>query len=60
MTFKAPYLTYRDVGKYAEDFLTKYHPALDWNQTVTSSREYNLFHMNSGLMPRTNFPIILK
>jgi len=183
MTFKAPYLTYRDVGKYAEDFLTKYHPALElpipiewiiefnlglnivpipylyktfkqsgflsanrkiifideyqydnfvkstdsllrtrlatslcmspcmkdfpltlsrnilnsriyyhkanctgmkhkviglqsnywfllpslknpvwiyWNQTVTSSLKYNLFRMNSGLMPRTNFPIILK
>ncbi len=29
MTFKSPYLTYRDIGKYAEDFLTKYHPGLE-------------------------------
>ncbi len=29
MIFKAPYLTYRDIGKYAEDFLAKHHPALE-------------------------------
>jgi len=42
MTFKAPYLTYRDVGKYAEDFLTKYHPALELPIPIEWIIEFNL------------------
>jgi Zn-dependent peptidase ImmA (M78 family) len=42
MTFKAPYLTYRDVGKYAEDFLTKHHPALDLPIPIEWIIEFNL------------------
>jgi len=29
MTIKAPYLTYRDVGRYVENFLNKFHQSLE-------------------------------
>ena len=42
MTFTAPYLTYRDVGKYAEDFLAKYHPALKLPIPIEGIIEFDL------------------
>lgn len=49
MTVKAPFLTYNDVGKYAEDFLAKYHPSLELPIPIEYIIEFDL---NMHIIPK--------
>ena len=42
MTFRAPYLTYRHVGQYVDDFLAKYHSSLQLPIPIEGIIEFDL------------------
>ncbi|RJQ70864.1 MAG: ImmA/IrrE family metallo-endopeptidase [Desulfobacteraceae bacterium] len=51
MNFKAPYLTFNDVGKYADDLLKKYHPSLKLPIPIEPIIEFDL---NLQIVPIPN------
>jgi len=42
MTFQAPYLTYRNVGHFVDDFLAKYHPSFQLPIPIEGIIEFDL------------------
>jgi len=57
MTFQAPFLSYADVGVYANNFLNQYHPSLDLPVPI----EYIIeFHLSLYIHPLPNMYRIFK